>query len=86
MTDFNAPWEYDDTLRAIFDADGTSVAFLPTNRHDPARARLLLKAPELLAALKMIAEFPIPEQDNMISANMRNVAAALIVEIEGGGT
>jgi hypothetical protein len=85
VTDFKAPWELDDNLRAIFDADGTSVAFLP-NRHDPARARLLLKAPRLMTELRSVISAygdktwgTAYTMDRALSS-----ARALIAEIEGG--
>jgi hypothetical protein len=102
MTDFNAPWEYDDTRRAIFDADGTSVAFLPTSQRDPARARLLLAAPRLLKALQMLEDAEnananctecdgagVPELCPVcfpLFDDARLTRRALIAEIEGGGT
>jgi hypothetical protein len=88
MSDFKAPWEYDETLHTIFDSGGTAVTFLP-NLHDPARARLLLKAPELLAVLQAMYVFgdalakALPALSNescMIEAR------ALLAEIEGDGT
>lgn len=47
-----------------------------------ANARLIAAAPQMLAALRTIAALPIPEQDNMLSANMRIIARAAIAEAE----
>jgi hypothetical protein len=86
VIDLNEPWEYDHTFRAIFDASGTTVTFLPT-RHDPARARLLLASPRLLAMLKGVASIdPPPLQpwgDYKFQVEIVDVARALIAEIEG---
>lgn len=47
-------------------------------------ARLIAAAPDLLEALKSIAEFPMPGQDNMIAANMREVARRAIAKATKG--
>lgn len=80
MIDLNTPWEYDHTFRAIFDASGTTVTFLPT-RHDPARARLLLASPRLLEALKEVIS--IGWRGSPVILDPIDKARALIAEIEG---
>jgi hypothetical protein len=41
---------------------------------DMARIERAADLDRLRAALKLIADFPIPEQDNMIAINMRRIA------------
>ena len=48
-----------------------------------ANARLIAAAPELLAALRIIAEFPITDPNNMDAANMQMIARAWIAKAEG---
>jgi hypothetical protein len=82
VIDFNTPWEYDHNFRAIYDASGTTVTFLPT-RHDPARARLLLASPRLLELLTIMVD---RSRGLHVNQDVADHAAALIAEIEGGGT
>jgi hypothetical protein len=92
MIDFNTPWEYDHTFRAIFDASGTTVTFLPT-RHDPARARLLLAAPALHVALKELLDYTINrlyggdyEMGTNVELDAPIAALGMVEDIMEGGT
>lgn len=48
-------------------------------RNFPALGHAMAVAAELVEALRTIAGMPIPEHDNMISANMRIIARAALV-------
>jgi hypothetical protein len=48
-----------------------------------ANARLIASAPSMYDALHNIATMPLPEQDNMVSRSMRNIARAAL-SLAGG--
>lgn len=62
--------------------DGRVAAYMAQSAHeaDPTLGHKMAAAPELVVALRTIAEMPIPEQDNMISANMRIIARTALAK------
>lgn len=80
MAHTSTPWRIRD--RSVVGPDHRVIAdcdFVNKNAQESYdNLHLIVAAPEMLAALRAIAEFPIAEQDNMVAANMRKAARAAI--------
>ena len=80
MAHTSTPWRIRD--RSVIGPDHRVIAdcdFVNKNAQESYdNLHLIVAAPEMLAALRAIAEFPIAEQDNMVAANMRKAARAAI--------
>lgn len=69
--DPNPPtWRYTSSSQEVVRSDGVLIA----RDVPPEFGHLLEAAPDLLLALQIIAELPVPEQDNFMSHNMRVIA------------
>lgn len=65
---------YDPETKTIAGQLWVARVFDSAAEADPGIGDKLAAAPEMFEALTTIAEFPIPEQDDMIAANMRIIA------------
>ena len=73
LTQAKLAWLYREGIVAEPMTDAELIEHLTRSRHDQAKT-----IRSLWRALETIRDMPLPEQDNMISANMRKVAKDIL--------
>lgn len=79
-----ALWGKADPSQVIASADAFVAQTVGGN--DIANAAFIVRAvnnhDRLVEALRTVRDFPIPQQDNMVAANMREIASAVLKSME----